>query len=197
MAGIVNGVDTTALGKGIHEFRQDPELARFEFRARNRWLGDTRNMTTIGGFYGAGAEQGSPARPFMLRADEHQVLLGQDTGPNPVEHLLNALAACVTTAIVMHAAARGIHLEEVESELKGHLDVRGLLGITDEVRKGYQDIEFTFRVRGEGSEQQLRELAEFSPVFDVVRNGTRVNLVVEKMEPRQTDETPAEHPAPM
>lgn len=196
MAGTVNGVDTAALGKGIHEFRHDPAFAAFDFHATNRWLGDTRNLTTIDTFFGAGQEHGSPARPFVLRSDEHQVLLGHDTAPNPVEHLLNALAACMTTAIVLHAAGRGLQLESVESELSGNIDVRGLLGISDQVRKGYQEITVTFRVKGEATEEQLRELAEFSPVYDVVRHGTRVNLVIQTERPsHQAGAQPADRGA--
>lgn len=196
MAGIVNGIDTNAVGKTVHKLRHNPELGKFEFRARNRWLGDTRNLTRLESFYGAGQEQTSKARPFILRADEPYVLAGNDTAPNPVEHLLNALAGCVTTAIVLSAAVRGIHIEEVESELSGHLDVRGLLGITDEVRKGYEHINLTLRIRGDGTAEQLEQLAEYSPVYDVVRHGTKVNLTVKKIEAteRPGAQPPEQHP---
>ncbi|MBI5545575.1 MAG: OsmC family protein [Deltaproteobacteria bacterium] len=177
----VNGVNVTDLGQAIHDFRHDPALGRFQFRATNQWIKGGHNRTTIADFYGAGAEHSSDQRPFQLEADEPAVLLGKDYAPNPVEHLINALAGCMTSAMVYHAAARGIRLESVESELKGEIDVRGFLGIAPEVRKGYQRIDVTFRVQGDGTPEQLAELCRFSPVLDVVSNGTVVNIDVQKV----------------
>jgi uncharacterized OsmC-like protein len=177
----VNGVSIPDLGKAIHAFRHDPGLGRFQFRATNRWIDGGHSETTIAGFYGAGEEHTSGARPFKLEAGEPDVLLGQDEGPNPVEHLLNALAACVTTSLVYHAAARGIALQEVESRLEGDIDIRGFLGLTDEVRRGYQNIRITFRVKGDGTREQLEELCRFSPVLDVVTHGTPVAIEVQKV----------------
>ena len=110
---------------------------RFQFRASNRWLDGAHNRTAIKGFYGAGQEDASRAEEFALDAGEPAVLLGTDTGPNPAEALLHALAACLTTSLVYVAAARSVRLTEVESTLEGDMDVRGCLGISDEVRNGF------------------------------------------------------------
>ncbi len=177
----VNGVDVQKLRETIEQVRRDPSLARFRFRATNAWDTGGHNQTTIEGFWGTNQELTSPTRPFRLEADEPEVLLGQDRGPNPVEHLLNALAACMTTAMAYHAAARGLRLHRIESKLEGELDLRGLLGVSDEVRKGYRRIDVTFRVEGDGTPEQLAELTRFSPVLDVVSNGTEVNVSVEKI----------------
>jgi uncharacterized OsmC-like protein len=177
---VVNGVDVRELGQAIHRFRHDPELARFRFRARNRWLArGGRSHTTIDEFTGAGEDHRSAHRPFELDADEPEILLGRDEGPNPVEHLLNALVTCLTGAMVYHAAARGIRIEELESELEGEIDLRGFLGISEDVRKGYQRIHVTFHVKSDAPADRLRELCEFSPVFDVVRHGTAVDIDVD------------------
>jgi uncharacterized OsmC-like protein len=76
------------------------------------------------------------AQTFELHADEPPILAGQDQGANPVEHLLHALASCVTTGIVAHAAVKGIHIEELESELEGDLDLNGFLGLDPETPEG-------------------------------------------------------------
>lgn len=178
---LVNGVDVGALGEAIHTFRSDPPLGRFQFRATNTWQTGGYSQTTISGFYGAGEEHSSEQRPFRLSADEPALLLGEDRGPNPVEHLLNALAACVTSAMVYHSAARGLRLSRVQSTLEGELDIRGFMGITDEVRRGYQNIRISFQVEGDGTPEQLKQLCEYSPVLDVVRHGTQVAIEVEKV----------------
>jgi uncharacterized OsmC-like protein len=173
-----NGVDVGALFATIAAVKEDPSIATFRFRAANRWLGGDRNLTTVSGFYGAKQEQ-PHAQPFEMECGEPPVLLGQDRGANPVEHLLNALIGCLTTTMVYHAAARGIDIGSVESELEGDLDLRGFLGISKEVRKGYSEIRVRMRVKSGAAPTTLRELAQFSPVFDVVSRALPVKVAVE------------------
>lgn len=175
---IRNGVDVTALFATIDAVKQDPAIAEFRFRARNRWLGGDANRTTVTGFFGAKQEQ-PHAQPFEMDCGEPPVLLGRDRGANPVEHLLNALVGCLTTTLVYHAAARGLEVEAVDSELEGDLDLRGFLGIAPGVRKGYREIRVTMRVKSKASAQVLRELAQFSPVFDVCSRALPVIVAVE------------------
>jgi len=177
---VVNGVNTTELKKSIAQFQQDAGLAKFKFRVRNRWLGGGHSRTTIKEFHGAGQEHRTESEGHVIDADEPEILLGKDAGANPVEHLLNALVTCLTGAMAYHAAARGIVIEELESEVEGDIDLRGFLGLTDEVRNGYQNIRITFKVKSEGTEEKLRECAFFSPVFDTVTNGTKVAVKIEK-----------------
>jgi uncharacterized OsmC-like protein len=109
-----------------------------------------------------------------MAADEPPALLGRDTAANPVEYVLHALAGCMTTTMAYHAAARGIEIESIESHLEGDLDLRGFLGLSDAVRKGYQQIRVKFNVKTAADAGKLRELAQFSPVFDIVTNGVPV-----------------------
>src|SRR5574338_1269087 len=130
----LNGVDVDRLFETINAIKQIPRLADFKFRLRNRWINGGLNRSTIKNFYGAGGDN-QRDEPFILDADEPPVLLGQDSAPNPVEYLLHALVACVTSALVYHAAARGIKLEEVETRAEGAIDLRGFLGLDDSVRR--------------------------------------------------------------
>ena len=68
------------------------------------------------------------------------MLLGTDTGPNPAEYLLHALAACLTTTLVYSASARKVRLTEVASTFEGDMDVRGCLGLDDAYRNGFTQI---------------------------------------------------------
>jgi uncharacterized OsmC-like protein len=177
---IQNGVDRDRLFGTIDAVGKNTELGRFQFRARNRWINGGHNQTTIKEFYGAGQEDLSRAEPFVLDADEPDVLLGENHGANPVEYVLTALAGCLTTSLVYHAAARGITLHEVESKLEGTLDVRGLLGMSDDVRNGYESIDVTFRVAGDAPDEVLDELCQVaqqrSPVFDIVSHPVEVRV---------------------
>ena len=175
----MNGVDVTGVFETIDAIKADTELAKFQFRAANTWIDGGHNRSTIQGFYGCRAEDGSRTEPFVFDADEPPVLLGRDAGANPVEFLLHGLAACLTTTMVYHAAARGIEIEAVDSTLEGDIDLRGFLGISETVRKGYHDVRVRMRVKSEAKPETLRELAEFSPVYDVVSNSLPVDVMVE------------------
>ena len=132
---ILNGVNVTKLGGTIDAVKEQPKLAQFKFRARNQWDIGSHNVATVDSFYGTGQEL-RHEKPFVMHADEPPVLLGTDQGANPYEFVLHALAAGLTTSLVYHAAARGIHLESVESTLEGDLDIQGFLGLSDKVRPG-------------------------------------------------------------
>src|SRR6185312_12800794 len=181
-AAVRNGVDTTVLFGTLDAIKSDPSLATFQFRARNRWIDGSHNRSTIRDFYGAGQEDGSRAAEFVVDAGEPAILLGTDTGPNPAEYLLHALAACLTTSIVYVAAARGVKLTEVESTLLGDMDVQGALGLSDEYRNGFERIRVSFRVKGDAPEEKLREVVQRaqrrSAVFDMVTNGVPVAIKV-------------------
>jgi uncharacterized OsmC-like protein len=173
---IVNGVNVTQLGETIDAIQGDPEIAQFEFRAQNQWLGGGHNRSEIKSFYGACEEDSIRTEPFVLDADEPPVLLGQDQGANPVEYILHALAACITTSTVYHAAAQGIEIEAIESSLEGDLDLQGFLGLKEDVRKGYQQIRINLKVKTNASAEQLRELSKMSPVLDIVTNPVPVQV---------------------
>ncbi len=178
-----NGVNTEVLYGTLDAITADPSLGVFQFRARNHWIDGAHNRSTIKAFYGAGQEDGTRTEEFTLDAGEPQVLLGIDTGPNPAEHLLHALAACLTTTLVYVAAARKVRLTEVESTLEGDMDVRGALGLSDEVRNGFSRIRVNFSIKGDAPQEKLLEIVERakarSVVFDIVTHGVPVDVSVD------------------
>jgi uncharacterized OsmC-like protein len=177
-----NGVDTAKLFGTLDAVKAQPEIAKFAFRVRNHWIDGAHNRSTIKDFYAALQEDTSRESAFVLDAGEPQILIGSDTGPNPAEYLLHALAACLTTSLVYVAAARGVHLTEVSSTLEGTMDVRGALGLSDEVRNGFDNIRVSFTIKGDAPEEKLREVAarasQRSAVFDMVTNGVPVTYEV-------------------
>jgi uncharacterized OsmC-like protein len=174
----INGVDLPTLMATVSAIQGDPELGASKFRARNTWLGGNHNRSTVTGFFGAKQEI-AHQQTFTMDADEPAILAGHDQGANPVEHLLHALASCLTTSMVAHAAVRGIEIEELESELEGDIDLRGFLGLAPDVPKGYTGIRANFRVKAKPEDlPRIRELAAFSPVFNTITQGARVAVDV-------------------
>ena len=178
---IRNGVDTAALFATIDAVKGNSEIADFQFRTSNRWVSGTHSTSTFHGFYGAMDERTHRQR-FSFDADHPEVLTGTDHAPTPVEFLLHALAACLTAGIGNIAAARGVNLTSVESKVEGDIDLLGILGLSDRVRNGYQQIRISFRLTGDDP-AKLREVVEQSvsrsAVFDVLTNGVPVSVTVE------------------
>jgi uncharacterized OsmC-like protein len=177
----MNGVDTPTLFATINAVREQPDLAKFQFRASSRWLAGTHSRSRVEAFSGAGGTHRHES-DFQFDADHPKVLTGGGAGPTPIEFLLHGLAACLTAGIANVAAARGVTLSEVESSVEGDIDLRGILGLSKDVRNGYQGIRVAFRIKGDAPEEKLREIVEQSrarsAVFDVLTNGTRIEVDV-------------------
>ena len=176
---IINGVNVDELFGTIDAIKSAPVVGAFKFKATNKWINGGLNRTTIKNFYGTQKDL-SHKQTFELDADEPPLLLGEDQGPNPVEYALTALASCVTTSIVYHAAAKGIKLRSVESKLEGDIDLRGFLGISEDVSPGYKEIRMNFKIDSDASPEQLKELMEYapkhSPVFSTITRAVPVKV---------------------
>jgi uncharacterized OsmC-like protein len=168
----MNGLPVDQMMETVAALKDDAKLARFQFRASNRWIDGGENRSTIQGFFGAGHEDDSRTVPFEFTNGEPPVLLGNNEGANPVEFLLHALAGCVTTTTVLHAAARGIRLSKLSTELVGDMDLQGLLGLDEGVFPGYEGITIKMDVEADCSDEELEDLLEFvrghSPVCSTV-----------------------------
>jgi uncharacterized OsmC-like protein len=178
--GTMNGVDLDQLTGTVQAIQENPDLARFEFRAHNAWTRGGHSRTTIQSFYGAGQETDSRPEAFILEGDEPPVLLGTNRAPNAVEAVLHALASCLAVGFAYNAAARGIRVDSLDFDLEGELDLHGFLGLSDEVRPGYEGIHVRYRVRADAPRETIEELCAYvqrtSPVLDIIRHPVPVTV---------------------
>jgi len=176
----INGFKTSEIVDTVQAIQNNPTLANFEFRLKNQWVTGGHNRSTIQGFYGVCTEDTSRNKPFVYENAEPPQLLGQNEAANPVEFILHGLAGCLTTTLALHAAARGIEVDTIQTKLEGDIDLNGFLGIDESVRNGYKKINVSFQIDGDLSEEQKNELIEMtksrSPVFDIVTNDVHVNI---------------------
>ena len=176
-----NGVDVESLFATIGAVKGRPELAEFTFRAATTWVDGTHSRTAFGTFSGAGGDHEHKAT-YTAGADHPAVLTGADEAPTPVEHLLHAIACCLTAGIANVAAARGVELRSVTSTVEGDIDLRGILGLSDEVRNGYRGIRVHFTIDSPAPADAVRAVVAQSQarsaVFDVLTNGTAVDVTV-------------------
>ncbi|QBR93867.1 OsmC family protein [Nocardioides euryhalodurans] len=178
----LNGVDTATLFATLDAVKGQPEIAKFQFRASNRWLTGTHSRSSFSGFFGATQEM-EHQRVTVVDSDHPAVLVGGDEGPTPVEYLLHAIAACLTAGIANVAAARGVELTRLTSTVEGDIDLLGILGLGGgSVRNGYEQIRVTFHIEGDADAETLRGIVEQSrnrsAVFDALTNPTPVAIDV-------------------
>jgi uncharacterized OsmC-like protein len=169
---IVNGVDVAALEGAMEAVSENPEHGMFTFRAETEWQDALKSVTTIDEFDQEG--ETIHTREFTLEGDEPEQILGERTGPNAVEVLLGALGSCLSVGYAANAAAMGIEIDDLRFEMEGDVDLRGFLGISEDVRPGYESIECTVHLDADADESELAELRErvetTSPLVDAITN---------------------------
>lgn len=172
-----NGVPTAKLFGTIAKMKENPDLAAFRFTAKNEWVEGTASTSTVHEWFGAGAEH-LHVDEFRFSADHPT--LGHGHGPTPQEYVLHALAACITAGIATGAAARGIELTSVSSTVSADIDVRGVLGIDADVRKGFSEVRVDFDVQADADADALDALVasatKYSAVFDMLTGPTVVRV---------------------
>ncbi|HKX92602.1 MAG TPA: OsmC family protein [Sphingomicrobium sp.] len=151
----VNGLDLAALGEVVDAIGEDAGKAIVGFDVTTRWTGQTRSETVVEGFTMAGERV---ARSHKIIADEPCELLGGDSAPNPQELLMAAFNACIMVGYVAGASVKGIKLESIEIKTRGELDLRGFLGLSEDVPPGYESIAYDVRIKGDGSPEQFEEI---------------------------------------
>ena len=151
----VNGLDLAALGQVVEEIERDAGKAKVDFNVTTRWTGQTRSESSVDG-YTIGGER--VTRSHKIIADEPCELLGADSAPNPQELLMAAFNACITVGYVAGASLKGIHLESLEIRTRGQLDLRGFLGLSDQVAPGYEHVDYEVFMKGDGSKEDFEEI---------------------------------------
>ena len=171
MSMIRNGVDVEKLAETVKAVTEDPKKAQVKFMANTKWVSGAYSKTKI--------------RDFVIECDEPSALLGTNKAPNPVETILAALGSCLAVGFAYSAAARDINLESLDISLEGDLDLRGFLGVSDEVRPGYQNIKVTCRIKSDASKEKISELYEHvkktSPVRDIIQNLEPLTITLENI----------------
>ena len=153
----VNGLDLAKLGGIVESIEQDVANAPLSFQVTTRWAGGTRTETEVGDI-SFGRE--TLPRDFTIVADEPTEICGTNTAANPQELLMAAFNACISVGYVAGASMKGINLDKLEIRTSGTLDLRGFLGLSDEVAPGYEQIDYQVTIAGDGSPEDFAAIHE-------------------------------------
>lgn len=176
----LNGVNVDTLVQTVQAIQGNPDLAKFTFRSKTKWINGGHSTTMIQSFHGAGAEDASRAKPFVIEGDEPPVLLGENYGPNAVESVLQALASCLAVGFIYNASAQGIKVDSLEFWLEGELDLHPFLGLSDKIRPGYNKVSVNYNIKSDAPREKIEALCDYvqatSPVMDILRNPVPVTV---------------------
>jgi uncharacterized OsmC-like protein len=177
-----NGVNVAALLAAREALTEAPAAAQFKWRAACEWKNGTHSHSTVEGFYGLGQEQ-HRKKTFNFDSDHPELFASEDQGATPIEYVLVGLASCLTGAIAAVAQHRNIQLRSVTATIEGDMDVRGILGIDDDVRNGFGGIKVTYKIDADAKREDIEALVaqsqKRSAVYDIVTNPTNVTVVVD------------------
>jgi len=180
---IRNGVNVDQLVGTIEAIKGDPDIARFQFRSKTKWINGGHCRTEFKNFYGARAEDTSRTQSLVIEGDEPSVLLGEDHGANAVEAVLHALASCLCVGFVYNTSAQGITISSLDFSLEGNIDLHAFLGLSETIRPGYGNIKVKCRIKADAPREKLVELCDYvqrtSPVLDILRNPVSVTIEME------------------
>jgi uncharacterized OsmC-like protein len=154
---VVNGINVDDLFALIDGVKKDPAKGKTQWRVATTWQGQTRSRAEVEGFEIGGDEV---PRRFTIDIDEPHELGGSNRFANPQEHLIAALNACVMVGYVAQCAVHGITLESLAIETEGEIDLRGFLGNDPAVTRGYDNLRYKVRIKGNGTKEQFAEIHE-------------------------------------
>jgi uncharacterized OsmC-like protein len=174
-----NGVNVDALFGAQEALKNAPEAAKFKWRSTVEWVNGTHSRSTIEGFSAwapSRSTRSSPSTPTIPRCSAAR------TAATPVEIVLAGLASCLTAGVAAVAQARKIQLRSVSATLEAGMDVRGILGMDEDVRNGFDGIKVTYKIDADASPADIKAIVaqsqKRSAVYDIITNPTNVTVEV-------------------
>lgn len=178
---IDNGVNVEALLGAREALSETPEGAKFKWRASAQWQNGTHSRASVEGYHGLGEEHKHKTE-FTFEADHPAVFAAEDNGATPVEYVLVGLASCLIAGVAAVAQNREIQLKSVEANLEGDMDILGILGADPDVRNGFDNINVSFDIDADASQDDIEALVaqsqKRSAVYDIITNPTNVSVNV-------------------
>lgn len=170
---IRNGVDLDAVDKLAESIKREPSLARVSFSLNSEWKGGFRAQSETSSVSQAGKIDDQRTVTFSLESDEPHVLLGEDSAASAGEYVLKALAACYAVTFAANAASVGVDLDALRFRIEGDFDLRGFLGLDDNVRPGLQEVRVEVELSSPNASQEelldlVQRVEKYSPIRDTL-----------------------------
>lgn len=98
--------------------------------------------------------------PWTLSVGMTDMYGGDNSGPSPGVLGRAALGSCLAIGYSMWAARLGVPITSLEVEIQADYDVRGELGVRDDVRPGYGEVRYIVTVQSDASEDEVMRVLD-------------------------------------
>lgn len=174
---MLNGINLEGLAQYTELITKQHEEAISAYGITAEWLGGTQTKVST-----HNQKLGSVEikKDFSFTIDEPKELLGNNDFPTPQDYLLGGMAGCMMVGFVVGASAKGIKLENVKLQITGALNLRGFLNVEKSAPIGFDEIQFSFNINGEGTQEQydeiIKNVQQFSPNYRTIADNVKVVL---------------------
>jgi len=147
-------------------YRERPESALVTLRAEGR--------------LGEGVQCKVETGRALVEAGLHPATGGTGLSVCSGDMLLEALVACAGVTLAAVATSMGIDIRQGAVRAEGDLDFRGTLGVSKDVRVGFQSIRLAFELDTDASEEALATLQRLTErycvVFQTLRTSPEIDV---------------------
>lgn len=176
---MMNGLNVSDVETLIDMVKANPAEGETRWKVKTAWQGQTHSRSTVSSF---GIGTADVARQFSIDIDEPNELGGANQFANPQEHLIAALNACMMVGYVALCSLKGIEIDDLEIETEGTIDLRGFLGLSDDIPAGYEELRYTVTISGSATREEFEEIHEMvratSPNFYNLSRAVRLNATL-------------------
>ena len=174
---MLNNLNLEALGQYVDLVKEKPEEGLVDLGVTAHWKGGVNSEITT---HRRRLGSRTISKTHTFQAGEPNELLGDDQTPNPQDYILGGMAACMMVGFVAAATTKGIELQDVQLSIVGKLDLRGFLDLDPTVTVGFEELEFKFDVKGNGTEEQydeiIRHVQKVSPGYHTIADPVKISV---------------------
>lgn len=154
---MLNNINLQALRQYAALITEKPQEAIASYGINAIWKGGV--VTEI---YTLNQKVGSKevVKNFKFNIGEPEELLGNNAYPTPQDYLLGGMAGCMMVGFVILASDKGITLDSVKLKIIGDLNLRGMLELDANASVGFEELQFRFDVKGNGSQDDYDEIVK-------------------------------------
>ena len=174
---MLNGINLEGLNEYIDLItKEEEEEGISSYGITAEWQGGVNTKVTT---HNQKVGSTEITKEFSFLIGEPNELLGDNKRPTPQDYLLGGLAGCMMVGFAVNAAKKGIHLDELKLHITGNLDLRGFLNVNKESPIGFEELSFSFDVKGNGTDEQYAKIIDnvqrFSPNYRTIADTVKIS----------------------
>ncbi len=165
----INGFNLFEISDVIESITESPKRSKSKMMTIYNWESGDTNSGLIKDSFVVHIDNYSKAYPSLV--------LNGNQWAVPMKILLESLSKSMTITLLLHAAARGVRINFLTLEVNAITDIRGFMGLDDQVQSGFQEMRLDLTVQACATENQVAQLKKCltrAPVYQMLVNKTNL-----------------------